>query len=58
MDQYDQWRNPSVAKQEDQSKSSGSKTGSDNSPVVIRQACHEEGGLMSSQDLRLVDQDQ
>lgn len=54
----DQWRNPTVAKQEDQSKSNGSKTGSDNSPVVIRRACHEEGGLRLSQDLKLVDQDQ
>lgn len=54
----DQWCNPTVAKQEDWSKSSGRKTGSDNSPVVIRQACCEEGGLRSSQDLKLMDQDQ
>lgn len=50
----DQWRNPTVAKQDDWSKSSGSKTGSDNSPVVMGQACHEEGGFRSSQNLKLV----
>lgn len=52
-----QWWNPTVARQ-DQSKSSGSKTGSDNSPVVVRQAFCEEEGMTTSQDLKLVDQGQ
>jgi len=53
----DQWCNPTVAKQEDRSKSDGSKTGSDNGLVAIRQTYCEEGGLRSSQYLKLVDQD-